>query len=279
MYRNLRFVVGGAFIALLAGSTGAQQPPAGKAPPAGQQPPAVQQPPTGQQPPAGQQPPTGNQPPPAQVQQGTLGTAGIFQPALVKTGAAPGNMSQTPWFSDPAVQKHLNLTPDQLGQLNKTYEKSWNDYNIGLKGLANLPEQQRAAQTQELSNGFNKGLLEPATGFLNAQQMERFNQLHLQAQGHGAFDNADVQQKLNLSTEQRGTLQQIGAQYSRTLNDAAKGFPTNTQDAQRRYAELHRQYQAQVDAVFNPQQRQLWRAMSGDPYPLPPDASQIKKSP
>jgi hypothetical protein len=263
-----RFVVGGTLFVLTASLALGQQPPVVQPPPPVQQPPVVQPPPVGQQPPTVKQLPI----PPGQSQ-GALG--GIFHPAG-QPGTYPGNYRQTPWFSSQVVQQHLNLTPAQAIQLNKTYQQSWNNYNMGLKGLDKLSDQQRDARMQELSNGFNKGLFDPAGKILNAQQMQRFNQLHVQAQGFGAFNNPEIQQKLNVTVDQQVKLRQFGDQYNQNLNAIYQSYATDPQGAAQRYDAFQRQNQGQLDSLLTPQQLQLWRAMSGDPYMFPLAPSQSK---
>src|SRR5690242_11939029 len=124
-------------LALVAGSTLAQQSLAGQLPPAGQPPQGGQLPPGGQAqpqggqlPPGGQAQPQGGQlPPGGQAQpQGTLGKGvTVIQPTVGQPGIVVMTVRQTPWFSDPAVLKHLNLTTDQLTQLNQTYQQSLNN--------------------------------------------------------------------------------------------------------------------------------------------------------
>jgi len=277
MRAKTKFVVGGTLFVLTAGFALGQQPPVGQQPPPVQQPPVGQRPPAGQvqPPPAGQQPPTTGQQPPSQAGQSQNALGGIFHPAN-QPGNVPGNFRQTPFFSNPAVQLHLNLTPEQFNQLNKTYGQTWNNYNMGLKGLDKLSDQQRAARMQELSNGFNKGLFDPAGKILNAQQMQRFNQLHLQAQGYAAFNNPQIQQQLNLTVDQQAKLRQFGDQYNQNLNDIYKSAATDPQGARQRYEAFQRQNQVQLDAIFNPQQLQMWRSISGDPFMFPFDPSQNK---
>jgi hypothetical protein len=302
MYGNARFAMAGALLVLTASGASAFQ---AKGPPAGTVGQSQGQPPTTQgQPPAaagqsqGQPPATKGQPPgtvgqsqiqPPAIQppttQGQLpgtagqsqsnpakaGQGGIFQPQAGQQGGSPSGVSQTPWFSDPGVQKHLNLTQEQSNQLTTSYGQSLNNYNMGLQGLDKLSDQQRAARMQELFNGFNKGVVDPAGTILNPQQLQRFNQLHLQNQGYGAFNNPEIQQKLKLTNDQSVNLRQYEQQYNQKVNDILKGAVTDPQGAAKQYEEFRRQNSEQINSMFTPQQVQMWREMTGDLYSFPPN--------
>ena len=113
-------------------------------------------------------------------------------------------INQTPWYSVPVVRQQLNLTDDQYGQLNNSYNTAYTTYNTGITGLNDgLTDEQRAQQTAQLNGTFytnwnqatNKVIVDPAA-------RQRFNQAYWQYQHYGAFSDPTVRQQLNLTDAQ-----------------------------------------------------------------------------
>jgi hypothetical protein len=133
MIRSVPFVLQGILMILWAGPSFADQAKGGTQPPTqgGGQPPTQ----GGAQPPTqgGTQPPTqgGGQPP-------TQGQVGQGKAGIAQTGVYYGNMSQTPFFANPGVQKQLNLNDAQMNQLQQHYGTYFNQYQKDLSaGQAN----------------------------------------------------------------------------------------------------------------------------------------------
>src|SRR4029077_3524080 len=99
---------------------------------------------------------------------------------------------------------------------------------------------------------------------------------HLQAQGHDVFNNPAVQQRLKLTGVQHDQVRQFGAQYDQNLRDASRRFTTDPQGTAKRYEELRRQHQGQIESTLSPQQLQLWREIIGEPYSFPLDPGRSK---
>jgi hypothetical protein len=277
MYRFVATTLGISLLVLVTGPAFGHQAKGGTPPATGGQPPATggQPPATGGQPPAtGGQPPAQIQPPPniqgkgAQSQgtnnQGTTAQAQVGVGA--QGGFYQGTMGQTPWFNEPQAQQQLKLSDAQANQLRKAYAGYWSQYQQGL--AANNGQQ--PAKMGDLTNGFNNQLLQAAQGTLSPAQFQRFQQLHMQAQGFNYINNPQVQQQLNLTAAQRQKLSTFDEQHAQQFNDLNKMASTNAQEATKQYQTLRTQYNDMLNSTLTDQQRQVLRDLIGEPYNFSP---------
>jgi hypothetical protein len=152
--------------------------------------------------------------------------AGAGTQGTKATAGAQGNagtsmtINQTPWFSNPQIRAQIGLNEQAFTQLNTAYGQAYTKYNSGVSTLGNnLTPEQRIQRMQDLQNRFYKDFT-PAVhnSITDPTQLTRYNQLYLQFQGYGAFNDPQVQQKLNLTPQQMQQLQQQAQQYNQQVN-------------------------------------------------------------
>jgi hypothetical protein len=212
-------------------------------------------------------------------QQSTTGQAGQqgsnAQQRQQNTGQAnsayPGG---TPIYQNPDIRRNLNITDQQLKQLNQAYGDVQGRYKDPFSGLDRLDASQRAARAQELSRNMNADLMKAYGGIFNDQQMNRFRQLDLQNRGFTAFSDPNVQKQLNLTDKQLAGIQRFSQQYNQQLQDITKSAGTNRDDAVRRYDTFRKDMQQRLNDILTPEQRKAWSQMTGDPYNFRPDFEQ-----
>jgi hypothetical protein len=204
-----------------------------------------------------------------QTQPGQAGNAGGS-----KGGWSP--LSQTPWFSNPAVQKQLNINGEQYNQLNKAYGQAWNNYQTGVKQLGantNLSAAERARRMEELEGNFHKNFATGANEFLNNQAFrQRFDQLSWQYRAYGAFNDPAVQEKLGLNSDQLQKLNQYNRQWTNQMHDINGTFSRDPTTASKQFTAMRKQYDERVNSALNKQQQLNWQRMIGEPYNFHPDA-------
>jgi hypothetical protein len=208
-----------------------------------------------------------------------LGSASAFgqqvqaQPGVKTDIQFHGGFTQTPWFADPTVRKQLNLTDEQFNALNQAYMQRWQNYSKSINELGKLDETQRFNRVTALGQTLNQGVLKSADEALKAEQRERFRQLSLQYWPYGSLTDAQVQQKLNLTDQQRADLLRYSQQYYDQLGTIYQGFGKDRDASLKRYNELQLQSNQQLGKILNDQQMQMWRQMTGDPFRFPPTVS------
>jgi hypothetical protein len=195
----------------------------------------------------------------------------------VPTTAAPGmtygGITPTPWFGDKAVQLQLRLSSNQIGGINKAYSDNLSTYNNNVKQLEkNLNEQQRAQKLQDFQTSFNQNVSRSVDTFLSdPKQRERYNQLYLQYQGHNAFNDPTLQQRLNLSNEQRQQIAQYGQEWNKQMGVYHQTYQADPQGTTDRFNALNQQTNDRFNSVLNEQQRLIWRQVNGEAYNFPPN--------
>lgn len=183
-----------------------------------------------------------------------------------------GAISQTPWFGDQGIRKQLNLNDEQFNRLNKAYGEAWGGYQKGMKQLGtDLNDADRRQRTGALETNFYKSFSSGANDvFTDPAQRQRFNQLSLQYRGYGALSDPMVQEKLNLTSEQRQKLEQFNREWTTQMNDVNRAYQTDREDGTRRFTEMRKQMNERINSLLNPQQQQTWRQLTGDSYDFQP---------
>lgn len=227
--------------------------------------------------------------PAAQAQQGTSGAPEAGQPgASSKSQAQPeraplgqstlqtqtfGGVGSTPWFSNPGVRQELKLNDEQFNRLDRDYRQNWDRYQNDLRGIGTgLSEQQRRERALELERSFNQNFNHTSQDiFADAAQRDRFNQLYLRYQAYGAFNDADLRRRMNLSQDQINRINELERNWQRDMNTMRREFASDRLSATRRYREWNRQHNEQLNQILNEDQRRLWRDSAGNPYEFSPD--------
>jgi hypothetical protein len=128
--------------------------------------------------------------------------------------------------------------------------------------------QQRLAAMRELEDRFRTDFDTALDGtFTDAEMRQRFNQLNLQFQGIGAFDNPVVQQQMNLTAQQRQQLAALQGEWRREMMNLQRNRRGDL--TQEQFNELRMQFANRLQGVLTPEQQQLWTEMLGQPFDFP----------
>jgi len=182
-------------------------------------------------------------------------------------------VNQSPWFSNAAIRQQLQLNENQYNQLNKAYTQSWSRYNQGITGLdKSLAEQERLQQQRGFADSFNKefGSAIDET-FTDASAKQRYNQMDWQYRGYGAFNDPTIQQKLNLTAEQRQQFSNYQNEWGQQLSTWKSEYPNDREGVSSRFRDGRLGWQKRIDSTLTPDQRTMWRDMSGKPFDFPID--------
>ena len=195
------------------------------------------------------------------------------QPGSADPVYDPYSINQTPWFSNSAVRSELNLTDDQYNRLNKGYTQSWTRYNSNLSGLkSDLAQQERLRQRQELYGTFHKDF---STGMddivTDAAARRRYQQLHWQYRGYGAFNDPAIQKQLKLTDPQRLQLSNYDREWNTQMQGWNKNYAAQRDITTKRYNESRAQYHERINSTLTPEQQAAWSEMAGKPYDFPAD--------
>jgi hypothetical protein len=178
-----------------------------------------------------------------------------------------------PWFSNPGVRRQLKIDDDQYNTLNKSYTEYWTPYNQVVVGVpADLDEQQRQQRITAAYGTFNQGFNKASVQvFTDPGVRSRYNQLHLQYLGYGAFNDPTVQERLRLSDEQRQNFNRYNADWNKQMNTYSSEYAKDREGVNKQFGEHWKQTQTRINATLTPEQRKTWSEMSGESYDFPAD--------
>jgi hypothetical protein len=144
-------------------------------------------------------------------------------------GRGAGNRMGGDSPNDPAyllesesVQTELALTEDQKVRLQKLRDEEHKD-PAAFRGFMRMKPEQIQKRLQQRANAERKKV----AGVLTPEQMQRLEEINIQAAGVTALGYDDVAKKLELSAEQKGELQRLSEASSHKL--AGLYSPTNGQ--------------------------------------------------
>jgi len=172
------------------------------------------------------------------------------------------------------VRQQLKLDDQQYNRLNKAYGESWKKYQQQTSGLdKNLTDEQRTQRINDLQRDFTTNFSSTTNQIItDPAQRERYNQMYLQYQGYGAFNDPMVQQKLNFTDEQKQKLSQYGQEWNKQMNNYYGTYQTDREGTGKRFNESRKQASERINSILNPQQQQTWRQMTGETYNFQPGA-------
>jgi hypothetical protein len=195
---------------------------------------------------------------------------GTAQPQVRPGQTAPTNPYPPELYRMSDVSKSMNLTQDQLTNLNKLTDQTQAKYRDNYNKLGTLNDADRAARAQELNRQYYGDWNKGASGIFNEDQMNRYQQLNFQYGGFNTLNDPAVQKQLNLTPDQIKNLnehtnwrnQQLQEINGIGVNDPTKGTQM--------YQDYWKQHQERFGKYLNSEQQKTWQQMTGEPYGFQP---------
>lgn len=184
-----------------------------------------------------------------------------------------------PFFTDPGARRELNMNDQQFNQLNQARQNALMRFDQAANQLAanpNLTPQQRAQQLQRLRAQFNRQFGRVVdTTFTDPRLRQRFNQLDWQFRPFAAFNDATVNQQLQLTPDQQRELRRLSSQWRQQmqrLRRTGRNAASDPQAANEQFAAMQLQFQQQMQQIMTPQQWQTWTQLTGPQFNFPQTA-------
>ena len=199
---------------------------------------------------------------------------------------------ESPWFDNDNLRRELELDNDQIKRLNDAYGSTWkrlrenqtdarsnnnNQSNPVRDRLENsgrgLDENQRSTRLNEYRNRFDDEFNRSASNvFRNRQQQERFNQLRMQHQGYGAFNNPTLRRQMNLNDTQMRQLQELNQEWDTQMDEFRNSYATDREGTTNRYNDFNQSARTRFEGILNDRQRQQYNEMTGTQFDFGADA-------
>lgn len=164
-------------------------------------------------------------------------------------------------LTDPAVLDDLRVHPEQRKEIEELIRRLSDQRLEPFRDFRRLSAEERRQRFLDLARANDAAV----QSVLTRDQIRRLRQIALQRQGPLAFREADVIAALRLTLEQRDQIHAIEAETFFVRGDSGRHNPAGP--GSRRTSD--EQIRAAMDRILNlltPEQRRIWRDMTGEPY-------------
>jgi hypothetical protein len=166
-------------------------------------------------------------------------------------------------LSVPKVQENLKLSDEQKSKAQAAVEQLNSERQKAFAGLQNASDEDRQKAFASLQEK-TKSSWEEASKALSKEQLERLDQISLQAMGTGALNDETVAKTLMLTEEQQQKLRDVSTEVGGKMREI--GFGEGTQEKR---AELQKEMTDKSLAVLTDDQRAQFAKMQGEKIELP----------
>lgn len=197
-------------------------------------------------------------------------------------GGFGGPQSVVTLAQNAAVQKELAVTEDQIAKLKTLGEEARAEMapaggGTDFAALRDLPEEERRAKLAELGAKRAEAARKVVEKFkpklaevLDAKQVERLNQIALQAQGTGAYSDPEVVAGLKISKEQQekfaAVLKEYGEKQREMFTRGGGGAAAGGEDPRAKFRELTAARDKELAAVLTADQTTKFEKMKGKEF-------------
>ncbi|HUY92333.1 MAG TPA: hypothetical protein VMV10_26565 [Pirellulales bacterium] len=167
----------------------------------------------------------------------------------------------------PKVQEDLKLDDEQKSKVQAIAEQMRSDQQSAFAGLQDATQEERQKKMAEFQEK-SKVHGEAAAKLLTKEQVQRLDQIVLQAQGARALNDEKVAQALKLTDEQQQKLRDVHADLGAKMREVGFG-----EGSQEKRAELQKELTDKCLAVLTEDQRTEFASMQGEKLDLPSGAA------
>ena len=186
-----------------------------------------------------------------------------------------GAMAGLRVLSTPEGEKELNITADQKAKLTEMTENVMaSSREMFQKMREELGEEasreEMMTKMQAVQKEIAANLKKDLKSILNEEQLKRYEQINVQAQGFLAYMNSEVQEKLKITAEQKEKLQAVQDEYMASMQEA---FQQMQEDREAARAAMTKAGDAAKEKAMNlltSEQKTAWTELIGKPFKMPP---------
>ncbi len=189
-------------------------------------------------------------------------------------GMGGGPLAGLRVLTTPEGEKELNITADQkakLVELNENMMASGREMfqkvreELGENASREEMMEKMQAMQKEMAANVKKDLKE----VLNEDQLKRFEQINLQAQGFGAFVNPEIQEKLKITDEQKGKLKEAQDELMAAMSEAREQYQGDEQGGRAARTKAQDAAKEKAMNLLTSEQKTTWTELTGKPFKMP----------
>lgn len=174
-------------------------------------------------------------------------------------------------LASPKVKQEIKLTPEQDNRIREIIREAGNKYEPEFR-KAGLDREKLLNVGLEAIRETRERLNKALPDILMPDQLQRLDQIQMQANGIICFKRPDVQKKLKLSLTQKLQILKIGGdlqqQIDEVIKDASSAPLRKAPAAIRKAKELKNAATEKAVEKLTSEQKNLWKEMNGEPFDL-----------
>jgi hypothetical protein len=196
------------------------------------------------------------------------------QGSEIENGGGYYPNDEEPWFGAEGLQEELELDDDQVRRLNDAYGSTWKQMRANQSDSGNdLDEQARGQRLNEYRDRFDDEFNRSTSDvFRNDTQRNRFNQLRMQYQGYGAFNNPRTRAQYNLNDTQIRQLEELNNEWNNNMNEFRNTYANDREGTTSRFNDYNASARTRFEGILNDQQRQRYGQDTGEQFNFGADA-------
>ncbi len=163
-------------------------------------------------------------------------------------------------LADPALQKELKLSEEQISRLKDALGKVQDKY----KDMFTKAQQMSPEEQQKQFKAWNEDSQKAIAGVLDAKQMKRLKQIQWQSMGVAALQDPDLQKELKLSDDQKKKLGGIFTDAQKRMQELAR----NRETSQEKYQTVLRDAETKANGVLSDEQKKNYKELQGPPFEM-----------
>jgi hypothetical protein len=189
-------------------------------------------------------------------------------------GGMMGRMAGIQLLGAPAVHKELGLSEEQAEKF-QALAAEFRETTMSRFGeLRDLEPEERQAKSAEIMAEVEKKMAEGVKAALEPKQLDRFEQIRIQAMGLQAFSNPMVDEKLKLTEDQKATMEGLATDLEADTREAfmaaREAGPEGMAAAGEKIARLRKDAMAKAADALTDEQKTAWKDLVGEPFEMPP---------
>jgi hypothetical protein len=174
-------------------------------------------------------------------------------------------------LANPKVKQEIKLTQEQDDHVRSIIREAGNKYEPELR-KAGLDRDRLLKVSLEAIQQTRERLNKALPDILAPDQLQRLDQIQIQANGIISFKRPDVQKKLKLTLTQKLELLKIGGdlkqQIDEVIKDASSAPLRKARAAIQKAKELKNAATEKAVQTLTSEQKEIWKEMNGEPFDL-----------
>ena len=165
-------------------------------------------------------------------------------------------------LQNPAVQKELKLTEEQLQKARELAQGLIQKFGEELRGLRELQAEERAKKFQELSKKISEETNKALKDILKPDQLKRLSQIVLQQRGMEAFADETVHKALKLTEDQLAKAKEVVGKAREEMRDLYQ----NPRENREKLQALRKSTLDKLHGLLTEDQKKAWKELTGEPF-------------